>query len=120
MITMKKRLPSEYIEFIEKCKMKQYKDKNIHKHHILPRFMGGVDEPNNLIELSVTDHFEAHRILAENIDGGYKRGAYASLNLLKRFWSGDYNEIRDEISKSVSGTNNGMNGKNELKNINKW
>ena len=87
MITMKKRLPSEYIEFIEKCKMKQYKDKNIHKHHILPRFMGGVDEPNNLIELSVTDHFEAHRILAENIDGGYKRGAYASLNLLNLYTS---------------------------------
>lgn len=36
-----------------------------HKHHIIPKHMGGNDEPENLIELTVVEHAEAHRILYE-------------------------------------------------------
>ena len=36
-----------------------------HIHHIVPKHMGGTDDPENLIELSVEDHAEAHRILYE-------------------------------------------------------
>lgn len=36
-----------------------------HLHHIVPRHMGGTDDPSNLIELSVEEHAEAHRILFE-------------------------------------------------------
>lgn len=31
-----------------------------HIHHIIPRHMGGSDDPSNLIELSVKEHSEAH------------------------------------------------------------
>ena len=34
-----------------------------HLHHIIPKHAGGTDDPNNLIELSVTEHAEAHRLL---------------------------------------------------------
>ena len=34
-----------------------------HKHHIIPKHMGGTDEPFNLIELTVEEHAEAHRVL---------------------------------------------------------
>ena len=37
----------------------------MHKHHIVPRHMGGTNEPENLIELTVEEHAEAHRILYE-------------------------------------------------------
>lgn len=37
----------------------------MHKHHIIPKHMGGTDELSNLIELTVADHAEAHRILYE-------------------------------------------------------
>ena len=37
----------------------------MHKHHIVPRHMGGTDDPENLIELTVEDHAEAHRKLFE-------------------------------------------------------
>lgn len=36
-----------------------------HKHHIIPKHMGGTDDPSNLIELTVEEHAEAHRILWE-------------------------------------------------------
>ena len=36
-----------------------------HKHHIIPRHMGGSDEPSNLIELTPFEHAEAHRVLYE-------------------------------------------------------
>ena len=34
-----------------------------HKHHIIPKHMGGTDDPSNLIELTVEEHAEAHRKL---------------------------------------------------------
>lgn len=36
-----------------------------HKHHIIPKHMGGTDDPTNLIELTIEEHAEAHRILYE-------------------------------------------------------
>lgn len=36
-----------------------------HKHHIIPKHAGGTDDLSNLIELSIDDHAEAHRILFE-------------------------------------------------------
>jgi hypothetical protein len=35
------------------------------RHHILPRCMGGGDEPENLIRLTPEDHFFAHLLLAK-------------------------------------------------------
>lgn len=37
----------------------------LHKHHIIPRHMGGSDDPSNLIELTIEEHAEAHRVLYE-------------------------------------------------------
>lgn len=31
-----------------------------HKHHITPRYRGGSDDPNNLIEVSITQHIMWH------------------------------------------------------------
>lgn len=36
-----------------------------HKHHIIPRHMGGTDDPSNLIELTIEEHAEAHKLLWE-------------------------------------------------------
>ena len=36
-----------------------------HIHHIIPKHAGGTDESNNLIELTVEEHAEAHRLLYE-------------------------------------------------------
>lgn len=36
-----------------------------HKHHIVPKHMGGTDNPDNLVELTIEQHAEAHRLLYE-------------------------------------------------------
>lgn len=36
-----------------------------HKHHIIPRHIGGTDDPDNIIELTPDEHAEAHRTLYE-------------------------------------------------------
>lgn len=39
--------------------------KILHKHHIIPRHAGGTDDIANLVELTVEEHAEAHRLLYE-------------------------------------------------------
>lgn len=35
----------------------------IHKHHIKPRYAGGTDKPENILEVSVNEHAELHHQL---------------------------------------------------------
>lgn len=51
-----------------------------HIHHIVPRHMGGTDDPSNLIELSVEEHAEAHKKLYEECGNELDRIAYESLS----------------------------------------
>lgn len=37
----------------------------LHKHHIIPKHMGGTDDPSNLIDLTVEEHALAHKELWE-------------------------------------------------------
>ena len=36
-----------------------------HNHHIIPKHMGGTDDASNLVELTIEQHAEAHRVLYE-------------------------------------------------------
>jgi len=36
-----------------------------HLHHIIPKHLGGTDEPENVVELTIEEHAEAHRQLYE-------------------------------------------------------
>ena len=36
-----------------------------HKHHIIPKHMGGSDEPENIVEITIEEHAEEHRKLYE-------------------------------------------------------
>ena len=38
-----------------------------HKHHIIPKHMGGIDDPSNLVEVSVEKHTELHKQLWEDL-----------------------------------------------------
>jgi hypothetical protein len=51
-----------------------------HKHHIIPRHAGGTDDPSNLIELTVEEHAEAHRVLWEKCGRGQDKIAWLGLS----------------------------------------
>jgi hypothetical protein len=51
-----------------------------HIHHIIPKHSGGTDNPDNLIELSVAEHAEAHRKLFEEHGNWQDRIAWLSLS----------------------------------------
>jgi hypothetical protein len=51
-----------------------------HKHHIIPKHAGGTDHPSNLIELTIEEHAEAHRILYEEHGRDEDRWAWLGLS----------------------------------------
>lgn len=51
-----------------------------HKHHIIPKHMGGTDDPENLIELTIEEHAEAHRELYEKYSKWQDKVAWLSLS----------------------------------------
>tara|TARA_Y100000310_G_C20129437_1_gene555170 strand:+ start:33 stop:503 length:471 start_codon:yes stop_codon:yes gene_type:complete len=38
----------------------KYLDTQIHKHHIVPRYAGGTNDPSNLVELTIVEHANIH------------------------------------------------------------
>jgi len=54
------------------------------KHHIVPRCLGGGDEPENLIRLSARQHLIAHLLLAK-IHGGRLIHAAWMMTTMKRY-----------------------------------
>lgn len=53
-----------------------------HKHHIIPKHMGGTDDPENLISLTPLEHAKAHRELYEKYG---KMGDYLAWKGLEGF-----------------------------------
>jgi hypothetical protein len=54
-----------YNLLIQKAKNRNAIDGYKESHHILPRCMGGSDEPENLVDLTAKEHFVAHFLLAK-------------------------------------------------------
>ncbi len=51
-----------------------------HKHHIIPRHVGGTDEPSNIVKLTIKEHAEAHRLLYEQYGRWQDRVAWLCLS----------------------------------------
>jgi hypothetical protein len=94
----------EYLDFIEECKNKNYVNVITQKHHIIPKHMGGDNCNNNLIELSLDDHYTAHILLSECYDGKYKRENLASAIMIKGYL--DNSDKLLEYQTSLNGIGN--------------
>lgn len=49
------------------------------KHHIIPKCLGGNDYPDNLISLTLREHYIAHLLLSKMYEGEAKRKMYYGL-----------------------------------------
>lgn len=58
----------------------------VEKHHILPRSLGGGDEPENLIALTPEDHFFAHLLLAKMHGGKMAAALFCMLQITDWHW----------------------------------
>lgn len=53
----------------------------LYKHHIVPKCLGGLDDPSNLVNLTYEQHIEAHKILCEQNPKHFGL-RYAYLNMI--------------------------------------
>ena len=53
-----------YLRLLDQLSLKGANKKR-HRHHIVPKAMGGGDELNNLIALNIPDHVKVHKLLAK-------------------------------------------------------
>lgn len=69
---------ADFIRSIQEARPENVWFENSERHHIIPKCMGGTNDEENLIYLTLEEHFIAHRLLAEeNPD---------NLKLASAFW----------------------------------
>lgn len=72
---------SIYEQLIEKRKQfKLCKSKNTERHHIIPKSFGGDNNKNNLIYLTLREHFFAHLLLRKIAKANNNKKAYNKMN----------------------------------------
>jgi hypothetical protein len=79
-----------------------------HKHHIIPRYMGGSDDPSNLIELTVEEHAQAHLDLYEKHGNWQDLGAWYLLT--GNTWDPEYCKMISSMGGKVQGPINAESG----------
>lgn len=85
------------------------KDEYHERHHIKPRCMGGNNDEDNLIDLYAREHFEAHKLLAqENPDNSSLVYAWSCMAFVKgnnqeryELTPKEYEEVRTALSKTM-------------------
>ena len=70
-------------------------------HHIIPKCMGGTDDPTNLVDLTAREHYVAHILLAK-IHGGNLWHAVNMMGRMKNYSNRLYERARLEHSKLLS------------------
>lgn len=111
-----------YKDFLKECQNKIYDESLVlHKHHIIPKCLGGNNSKANLIKLSVEDHVNAHLMLSEcfDIDSYEYVSNLRSARVLNRKSIRDKETLK-KISDTFIGKNNPFYGKyHTQENINK-
>lgn len=100
-----------FIEVYEKLSMGLYpiKSKNTEFHHIIPKHMGGNDDPSNLVELDLRQHKIAHYLLwkiygkdQDKLVWYLRSGKYEEgIEIRKKLHAEYFNKRENNLSKDV-------------------
>ena len=101
---------NKYLRWYQSLCSKSYLGKGRHRHHIIPRSLGGTDDPSNIVYLSYRQHFVAHRLLLKITEGKARsKMAFALMRFGKN--SRCYEAVSRQISEALSGEGNPMFGR---------
>ena len=99
---------SLYFSIIENAKHRKIDD-YVEKHHIIPKSMGGSNDPSNLVSLTAREHFICHRLLMKITSGKDKVKMCCAANRMTTSIHTDYKisarayqSIRSEFAKMNS------------------
>lgn len=97
----------EFIQFIKDSRPNEYFEYS-ERHHILPRCLGGKEDEENLIYLTLKEHFIAHKLLVEENPGEIKlvQALWRMANGRKDCTPEDYEYARRKYIESMKGDNN--------------
>jgi hypothetical protein len=74
------------------------------KHHIIPRCLGGTDEPDNMVVLTAREHFIVHQLLVKMYPkNGKLIYAVRMMSNMNRYGSKKYSWIREMFSEKTKG-----------------
>jgi hypothetical protein len=71
------------------------------RHHVLPRCMGGTDDPQNIVELTGEEHYVAHQLLVKMYPGN-RRLTHAANLMSRASGNKSYGWIRRLHAKAIS------------------
>ena len=104
-----------YYNIITKAQLRVNQTGYTEKHHIIPKSLGGTNNPENLVRLTAKEHFVCHRLLVRMTIGISKRkmshAAWGMANL-KNSYQGErykvnsttYGRLRSEYKKDPAAT----------------
>jgi hypothetical protein len=94
-----------YYKLIESAQNRTLpEDEYIESHHIVPRSMGGSDDPTNLVNLTYDEHRFCHKLLVHMTTGVNKgKMSFASMLMNKYNYTTTKNAARDYLRKLHTG-----------------
>lgn len=91
-----------YNRLIQKAQARSKPEGYCEQHHILPRSLGGSDDPTNLVWLTAREHFVAHQLLA-HMHGGKMWYALWMMSTAQRYGSRQYSWIKERWAETQRG-----------------
>jgi len=90
----------------------------VERHHVVPRSLGGSDDPGNLVSLTAREHFVCHWLLTKIYTGEARHKMINAMYIMRaegpyqkryesKITSRVYNTLREEYSKYISNLNKG-------------
>lgn len=104
MIFIDNKYTRTYNKIIERSRSRILKE-YIETHHIIPRSLGGTDDPNNLAVLTAREHYICHLLLPKMLTGESKYKmlhAYIIMSGRQLYNSKSYAAYKKEYSKLLS------------------
>ena len=89
-----------YDNLIEKAKLRNVLNENIERHHIIPKCIGGSDVDENIVSLTVREHFIAHLLLSKIYGGKLTVAAYL-MSTINKYTSRKYEKLKNEFINGI-------------------